>query len=189
MGTQALVITSVTPENGTVIKDSTDSVKVTLTADTAGGADNGDYTTCYYSSTGIGQYSQFQNTDSYHHSTDLRVPAGSYTYYIRCDSGGNLAEQAIAFTVQTDTQAPVVVRASHENTNLNIQTDEEAKCYYDVIDCNYNLSTGIAMTTSDGLTHSTTWVSGRTYYIKCADSFNNAPAVNQCSIILSPSQF
>ena len=47
---------------------------------------------------------------------------------------------------------------------------------------------GTSMSTSDGITQSTAWVAGETYYIKCQDSFGNQPAPDSCSIVLSASQ-
>ncbi|MDD5699727.1 MAG: hypothetical protein PHH00_00845 [Candidatus Nanoarchaeia archaeon] len=192
-GTQALVISSAGPVNGTLIKDSTDSVKVTLTAQTAAGFNQGQ-AVCSFSSTGTGRYTEFFNTNSYQHSHDLYLTNGTYTYYIRCfDMAGNYDEEAVNLAIETDRQAPTIVRVSHENANLNIKTDEEAECVYDIVDCNYPFDSGISMITSDGRTHLTNWVAGRTYYIKCRDLFTtpNEPAQDSCSAngILSTSQF
>ena len=189
IGTQPLAISSVTPTNGTLIKDSTQSVKVTLNVQTAAGQNQG-MATCYYSATGNdADYHQFSNTVSYQSSQDLWLPTGAYTYYVKCiDLGGNAAYSSVNFNVQTDTQAPNVVRATHDGANLDIQTDETATCVYDIVDCNYQFSDGTPMSTTDGITQSTSWVAGRTYYIKCSDSFGNQPGPNDCSIVLSPSQ-
>ncbi len=193
MGTQELAITSVSPANGTVIKDSTDSVKVTLNAATAAGYNQGQ-AYCEYSTSGSsGSYKIFDSdtaSQSYQHSTELWLPAGSYNYYIRCtDDGSNRDVETVNFQIEIDKEAPAVVRVSHENANLNIKTNEEAKCVYDIVDCSYPFDKGISMLTSaDKKSHTTSWVAGRTYYIKCKDSFGNNPQ-NDCSITLSPSQF
>jgi hypothetical protein len=189
MGTQSLAISSVTPSNGTLIKDSTLSVKVVLGVQTNAGQNQGQ-ATCYYSPTGSGSdYLQFSSTASYQGAQDLWLPSGAYTYYIKCvDLGGNAAYSSVHFNVQTDTQSPEVVRATHDGGNLNIQTNEKATCVYDIVDCTYPSEDGNSMSTTDGLTHSTSWVAGRTYYIKCSDSFGNQPAPNSCNIVLSPSQ-
>ena len=189
MGTQPLGISMVTPSNGTLIKDSTQSVKVTLGVQTNAGQNQGQ-AICYYSPTGNGaDYLMFSTTNSYQSAQDLYLPSGAYTYYIKCvDLGGNAAYSSINFNVQTDTQAPNVVRATHDGANLDIQTDEKATCVYDIVDCTYPFENGNAMSTTDGLTHATSWVAGRTYYIKCQDSFGNQPDPNSCSIVLSPSQ-
>lgn len=189
VGTQALAITSVTPANGTLIKDSTDRVKVVFTAQTSAGYDNGRATCSYKKSTATGAYTQFDNTNSYQHSTELSLSNRTYIYNIRCfDDGNNLDEEAIQFDVEVDETSPNVVRASHENNNLKIKTDEEARCVYDIVDCNYPFDNGISMTTTNGFSHTTVWISGRTYYIKCEDYYNNNPQTS-CSRILSTSQF
>lgn len=189
-GTQTLAITDVSPIDGTVIKGATNSVQVTLTATTADGADNG-VSTCSYSPTGSSNsFTDFPGTESYQHSVNIWLQAGNYpNYHIKCvDSGGNSDEKTISFSVETDTSPPQVVRASHENANLNIKTNEEATCVYDIVDCNYPFTKGIAMTTADKLTHTTGWVAGRTYYIKCKDSFNTEPISGMCTAILSSSE-
>jgi hypothetical protein len=188
IGTQPLVINSATPANGTTIKDSTQSIKVTLNVQTSAGQSQGQ-ATCYYDpSTDPSGYKMFSNTNSYQSSQDLWLTSGAYNYNIKCvDLGGNAAYTSVNFNVQTDTQAPNVVRASHDGANLNIQTDEQATCVYDIVDCTYPFDGGTSMSSGDGLTFSTAWVAGRTYYIKCQDSFGNQPAPNSCSIILSPS--
>ena len=189
-GTKTLAITAVGPADGIVIKGATNSVKVTLTATTAEGSDNG-ASTCSYSQTGSpNSFTNFPGVASYQHSVNIWLQAGSYpNYHIRCvDAGGNGDEKTVSFSVETDTSPPIVVRASHESSNLNIKTNEEATCVYDIVDCNYPFTRGIAMTTSDKLTHTTPWVAGRTYYIKCKDSFNTEPNANTCTAILSSSQ-
>lgn len=188
IGTQPLIISSVTPANGTTIKDSTQSVKATLTVQTSAGQNQGQ-ATCYYDpSSDPAGYKQFSGPSSYQNSQDLWLSSGAYNYNIKCvDAGGNAAYTSVNFNVETDTQPPNVVRASHDGANLNIQTNEQSTCVYDIVDCTYPFDGGTSMSSADGVTFSTAWVAGRTYYIKCQDSFGNAPAPNSCSIILSPS--
>jgi hypothetical protein len=189
MGTEPLVISSVSPTNGTLIQDSTDNVKVTLNVQTSGGQNQGQ-ATCYYSSTGNGEdWTQFAGPASYQNSEDLYLPSGSYTYYIKCvDLAGNAAYSSAYFNVQTVTQPPGIISATHQSANLVIQTNVNSTCVYDIVDCTYPISGGTAMSTSDGITFSTPWVAGQTYYIKCEDSFSNQPAPNTCTIVLSPSE-
>lgn len=190
-GTQALSIVSVSPNN-TLIKDSTDSIKVTFHVQTAAGSEGDGTATCEYKdTTGSNNYVPFDNTgDSYISSHEIRLPTGDYSFPIKCvDPAGNAYYSLTTFEVESDREWPVVVRASHDNTNLNIKTNEEATCVYDVVDCNYE--SGTPMTTVDGITHVTKWISGRTYYVKCKDSFGNEPTINSCSVngVLSTSQF
>jgi hypothetical protein len=190
IGTQSLAITSANPNNNILIKGSSDPLKVTLTVQTSAGSHNDGTSTCYYNNTlSTNKYVPFDNTNSYQSSHEIWLTTGNYVYPIKCvDSAGNAAYSQVDFRVEIDHEAPLVVRASHENANLNIKTNEEAKCVYDIVDCNYPLANGISMPTTGSLTHSAGWVGGRTYYIKCKDLFNNEPSPNSCSAILSSSQ-
>jgi len=189
IGTQPLVIDEIAP-NGT-IKDSTDSIKVTLEAETSAGANEG-RATCSYSSSGeSATYVKFQNTDSHTHSTNLWLEPGSYSYFIRCiDSAGNSDTEQTSFIVESDTQTPVVVRAYRESNYMNIITNEEAECVYSDnanVGCSYLFEPdGISMQNSEGNKHQTAWNPSKTFYIKCQDEFGNQPAPNACSIVVSP---
>jgi len=187
MGSQPLVIDSVTPNNAT-IKDSTTVVNVTLTAKTSAGYNEGQ-ATCYFSDTGeTDSYIMFLNTNSYQHTQVLYLPQGNYTYWIKCiDLGGNADEKQINFNVEVDNKAPVVVRAYKDTGNLRIVTDEPATCVYDTVDCNYLFSDGTKMSsTADQLSSYTTWNTQTNFYIKCEDKYGNQPLPNSCTIVLRP---
>lgn len=186
-GTEELVISEVSPNN-TLIKGSSDSIKVTLEATTNAGANNG-AAVCGYSTTGnYNDYALFLNTETHSHTTDVWLGEGSYNYYIQCfDEGGNVAEEAITFDVEKDTSGVTVVRAFKKSNNLRIITDEEATCVYDTVEsCLYNFEDGLAMTSHDNLNHFVDWDSDTTYSIKCEDEFGNRPAPNTCSIEVQP---
>jgi len=82
IGTKPLIIADAGP-NGTV-RDSTDTVKVTLTAETQAGYLDGESTCSYSELTDPRVYIEFFNTDSFTHSTDLFLADGDYDYQIRC---------------------------------------------------------------------------------------------------------
>lgn len=188
IGTKPLVVSYVEP-NGT-IKDSTEAVKVTLKAKTLGGYQEGN-STCYYNTTGDTEGIMFFNTNSYLHSQDLWLPAGQYTYSIKCvDLGGNADTKEIKFKVETDTASPIVVRAYNEESNLKIITNEPSSCVYGTNDCEYDILDGIIMSSIDDneTQHYTSWDTSKTFYIKCKDKYGTSPYPNQCSIILKPSQ-
>jgi len=190
-GTQPLVIDEVSPNN-TIIRDSTNSIKVTFKAKTSAGFNNGD-SICYSSDTGnSGTYVKFSNTESYKHETNLWLGEGNYDYFVRCiDSAGNADTEKINFTIETDTEAPIVVRAFHQETSLKLITDENATCVYDNFDCNYAFEDGIGFTETGakgGIEHSTEWTLDKNFYVKCADEFGNQPAPNECNIIVRPSE-
>ena len=190
-GTQPLVLDSVGPDNVT-IRDSTDVIKVTLTAKTSAGYKNGEATCSFSNKKSSDSFIDFYNTGSYNHSQDLYLASGDYTYYIKCtDLGGNTVMNSTSFTVESDTTAPTVVRAYHQEGYLKLVTDENATCVYDSFDCNYDFNDGIAFTetgANGGVEHSTDWTLDKDFYVKCADEFGNQPAPNECSIIVRPSE-
>jgi hypothetical protein len=187
LGSRDLVITKIEP-NGT-ISDSTNVIKVTLKAETFAGSNEGE-ALCYFSATEDGNFGQFFKTGTNKHSQDFYLPEGDYTYYVRCiDSGGNSDQSSTSFTVDSDTESPVIVRAYHEGNFLNIITDEEASCVYSATTqnaCNYLFEDGIPMTSLEANKHQTVWNAQKTYYIKCMDDFGNPPSSNACSIVVRP---
>ena len=185
IGTRPLVIDSVGPNE--TIKDSTDIVKVTLEVETSAGYKEGE-SSCYFSNTGAeNSFVKFLDTESYQHSQDLWLPEGDYTYHIKCvDLGGNLDSATTSFTIETDTQAPVVVRAFHETTFLKLITNEKAECVYSTDDCSYLFEDGIEMNVVGDTGHTTNWDPNTSFYIKCQDEFGNRPFPDQCSIRVRP---
>ena len=192
-GTQPLVITSVTP-NSTTITDSTQSVKVTLTAITSAGFNKGNaYCSFKNTADSDSSYALFYSDSSssqYQHSQDLYLNAGSYDYTIKCCDiaplSGNCATQETTFNVETDFQPPTIIRVYNNNNQLEIVTDEKAQCVYGTNDCNYDFKDGVAFTTTDNIEHTTDWNTNSNFYIKCQDSFGNLPAPDQCSLIVRP---
>lgn len=192
IGTQPLHISSFGPDNET-IKDSTNQIKVTLTAETSAGEDEG-VATCEYSDTGNSvDYVAFSNTQSFKHSTNLWLDQGDYNYYLRCyDNAGNSDNAQISFSVESDTNAPVTVLVYKEADQLKVITDEPSQCVYTNFGCDYLFEDGIEMSTVEGglgEEHFTEWNSNRNVYIKCKDEFENRPSPNQCNIIVRPYDF
>lgn len=183
IGTQPLILDKVGP-NGTV-KDATESVKVTLTAKTTAGYKEG-LSVCAYSETEDGSYIDFFDTNSYEHSQDLYLGEGTYEYWIKCtDLGGNSDKKSVEFTVDSDSEAPNVVRTYYEENYLKLVTNEKAECVYGISTCNYLFDDGLAMTSgSAGETHYTDWDTKKTLYIKCKDEFGNEPSPSACSMVV-----
>lgn len=187
-GTQPLVLESVGPNN--TIKDSTNTIKVTLTAKTSAGYKEGK-AICYYKESSLSEtnYVQFFNTNSHEHSQNLWLSEGTYNYDIKCqDLGGNTQERTIQFKVDSDNSAPNVVRAYNEANYLKIITNEEAECVYDTSNCNYPLEEGLLLSNEgyNSTEHYTEWNTNLIYYIKCKDSYDNQPSPDVCSIIARP---
>ncbi|MFH1917941.1 MAG: hypothetical protein ABIJ14_02450, partial [Nanoarchaeota archaeon] len=192
IGTQPLVITDVEPEEDEVVKDSTEIVKVTLEAETAAGYNEGD-ATCYYSDTGDDNdyvmffYESGMDNINYKHTQDLYLPEGDYEYFIKCiDLGGNTDIVATYFIVESDSEAPIIVRAYHEESYLKLITDEEAECVYDSLNCNYLFDDGIKLTEIDEVNHFTDWDTKINFYVKCRDIYGNQPNPDECSMVVRP---
>ncbi len=193
-GTRQLVIDSVEPTTGSVIKDATSKVNVKLKAHTSSGYKDGQAWCFFKSSTDTYELNcnlngpgLFSNTNSFQHSQDLWLAEGEYTYQIRCcDLGGNSDTEETTFTVDTDREAPIVVRLYKDVSKLKIVTDEKANCFYSTSDCTYNIDEGIKFTSTNGIDHFTEWNTNNNLYIKCKDSFGSQPAPNECTIVARP---
>ena len=185
IGTKPLVIDEILPNE--TVSDASENVKVTLEVETSAGYKEGE-AICYYSDTDVDEeYVQFFETNSYKHTQDLYLTEGDYVYYIKCvDLGGNTDTGTAEFDVDSDSEAPIVVRAYHEETYLKIVTDEEAECVYDTTDCTYLFDDGIKMTVVDEVNHFTDWNTETSTYIKCRDPYGSEPVANECSIIVRP---
>jgi len=186
-GTETLVIDDAGPNE--TVSDSTEAVKVTLTAKTSGGYKEGE-SICYYKDKDASDqlYVEFFNTGTYTHSTDLYLAEEDYQYIIRCvDLGGNSDKWQVNFTVESDSEAPVVARAYKEENYLKIVTSENATCVYDTASCNYLFEDGLPMNTgTEGDNHFVDWSTKTKFYIKCKDDFGNQPATDKCSAIVRP---
>ena len=192
VGTQPLILSSVGP-NGTM-RDSTPEIKVTLTAKTLAGFNEGEaiceYSeSCYIESGSKENFvDKFYNTGGYEHSQELWISEGDYECVIRCiDLGGNSDTKITSFKVEIDNTAPTIVRAYREDEYLKIITNEGSECVYGVDDCNYLFADGIKMNKLEDINHYTSWDSKKTLYIKCADEYGNRPIPeNKCSLIVKP---
>lgn len=186
LGTIPLVVNEVGPNE--TVRDNSDPVRTTLTAETSAGAGEG-FATCYYKESGEEEsaYVEFFNTGTNIHSQDLFLEEGDYEYNIRCiDLGGNADEERVEFFVESDSESPIVVRVFREENQLKLITDEEAECVYDVLSCNYLFDDGISLTTLSEVNHFAEWDSSRNLYVKCRDVYGNQPNPSQCSIVAKP---
>ena len=165
-----LQIDSIFPKDE--IKGGDEPTSIDLEIKTSGGADNG-ISTCYYK--WGNDWIQFMNTFSNSHKQEgLNLMKGNYYIPIKCeDVAENTAYGNAIFNLKIDTSSPIVVRAYNGGGNLKLITDESAKCYYDFNRCNFNINNASSITPAYSTKHSTRWESGRTYYIKCKDLFDN----------------
>ena len=192
IGTKELVIDSVKPNNE-IIRDSTEEVKVTLEVKTSSGANKGE-SLCYYkeSDESENSYVPFitSNKYSYQHTQVLDyLGEGNYNYDIKCcDVGGNCDTESISFSVETDFEAPKIIRIYREASDLKLITDEKAECVYDTKSCNYVFENGIKISSFDKVQHNIGWSTQDTLYVKCKDEFDVQPSASECTIIVRPSE-
>jgi hypothetical protein len=188
IGTRDLVIDSISPKDGDLIKDSTQSVKVTLDVKTSAGYKDGEATCSYSDTSGTNsRYVLFANTNSYQSTQDLWLDTGSYDYTIKCcDLGGNCKTETTSFDVETDSESPRIIRIYNDVNLLKLVTIENAECVYDTTSCSYNFEDGLSMTSSDSREHSTEWNVNDVFYIKCKDEYGNQPSPDECSLIARP---
>jgi hypothetical protein len=188
IGTKGLAIDSVKPSNET-IKDSTDNVKVTVSVRTSQGYKDGEsYCSIkeFGASASVPFFSDLEPT--YQHTQPLDLISGDYTYEITCcDIGLNCDSETIEFSVETDFEAPMVVRAYNEGNSLKLITNEKSECVYDTTSCSYSFEDGIAISSSDDKEHTLDWDTEKTFFIKCKDEFDGQPSAGDCTIIVRPS--
>jgi hypothetical protein len=181
---------SVKPSSET-IKGSTTLVPVYLEVTTDNGYNFGD-STCYYGTSKTNINVPFLETGTNKHKQRQDLPSGTYTYYVKCvDLGGNSDTKETRFKVEVDQQAPKVIRAFNYEGQLVAKTDEISSCSYNTVagtGCNFRINEGSIMPYDNSTEHSTEWVVGKTFYIKCIDSSGNEPAPDDCSITVKTIQ-
>ena len=176
LSSSALNITSILPSGK--IMGGVEPFTIDLEAETSGGAN--DKATCYYSFDNS-IFSRFKNTDSTSHSQSFnQMITGDYVIYVKCvDIAGNIATAETSFSLEIDTKTPKVIRAYSSSGILHIITDEDSECAYSTKSCNFIYDNETKMD-GYGKEHTTSIISGKTYYIKCKDLYNNLPG--GCSI-------
>jgi len=116
--------------------------------------------------------------------------ASRYNLCVKCRDGFKIeAVDDVDFTVLVDTTNPEVIRMYHDTMvgdYLVIETSEESNCVYALSSASYNFTDGNEMTTSDNYLHAAYWQVGSPYYIKCMDTWDNWPGMNDYTIIIHP---
>ncbi len=167
-----LSIDSMFPQG--IIERNAEPVSLDLEIKTSGGAENGE-AVCKYQ--WGGDWIEFKDTFSNIHKQEgLNLIRGKYEIPVKCeDSAGNIVFDKINFELKIDNSAPKVIRAYYEGNELVIITDEKAECYSSFSTCDFNLETEEIqdMTTALSDEHSIYWKTGKTYHIKCKDSWDN----------------
>ena len=175
-----------TISSGGTFAEGFEPISIEMKVKTSGGAKDGK-AECYWGVLEDGSRWRFYDTFSNIH-TQILTPRfrGTHTNYITCqDEAENIVNSVAEFTINVDSDAPKVVRAYQEGGSLKLITNENAKCYYDLKRCNFNLEDGNSMTTAFSTMHTVIWNPSLTYYVKCKDLFENINI--DCAIKIIPS--
>jgi len=186
LGTQDLKIVSVKPEEGSVIKGSSDVVSVFLKVETSAGYNLGDSWCSFGISNSSKDMAKMFETGSNKHEQRQDLIEGEYTYYFECvDLGGNRDSAKTTFRVDVDNDEPKVTRIFKIGDKLRINTNENSTCTYSLKDCNFDLDEGLKMPPANSTEHEVV-AEDQKYYVKCRDEYGNEPLSNECSIIIRP---
>lgn len=194
VGTEALEIKRISPAGNETLKESTYPVEVEIVVDTIAGFEDGK-SNCEYSLTGDeGDYEQFVGDTSFEnflHTQPLWFEDGKQTVYVKCiDLGGNVAYGNTTFEVEVDNQAPLIIRARHQEGYMMVVTNEEAECVYDTVECDFKFEDGLKMRSPpEADYHFADWNTNVDYYVKCMDVYGNKPLQSECSIIVKAADF
>ncbi|MBU2637496.1 MAG: hypothetical protein KJ955_00835 [Nanoarchaeota archaeon] len=169
-GSDALNITSVSPEGDLYTKD------VTMKVTTVKGAENGK-ANCGYSNTDVpfGSMIAFATTgESRHEQVFTDMGKGDYTFYISCmDIAGNEAKESTSFKVTVDSDPPALLSVYVDSIfgTLHLEFDEAATCEYTTDRPAFSMGEGTPIATNTTVHEAQ--ISGSVFYVKCKDIFDN----------------
>ena len=188
-----LKIDSMRPDNETLIFGN-EPASVKLEVSTSGGIDGS--STCKYA---IAADYLVLTGDAFippgvkDHSVVLQLFGGEHDLFVQCvDDAGNMAEKLGKFNVHIDIQPPIVTRVYDQSGSLVVITNENSECAFTVgtesrvnrgNKCNFDFDDGnITLMSGNQLTHSTSFDSTLTHYIKCKDTYGNLAGT--CNLIV-----
>lgn len=185
-GSNPLKLTTILPNK--TVYGGTSPMRVELKAETLQGCDN-NKAVCFYSPTGNeNSYIMFYDTDQTGgiHTQMLDLYEGEHTYFVKCvDAGGNVAEGNTTFTLDIDTDSPIVTRAYFDDSDyLTIVTARDSTCSYTTESCNFVFEEGQTTSYPNSPYHKLSTEDDKSYFIKCTDEFRAEPV--NCSIIVKP---
>ncbi len=183
---QPLVIESLNPSDKGVLTFGTEPASVEIKIKTSGGGYHGNAECLYLMND---RWIALKNTfDDDHSQTFNQMSSGKKTLRVMCrDILGNSANKSSEFEIKIDNTAPEIVRAYYELGKLKLITNEPAVCYYDFYRCNFNTENATSMSIGLSTSHFTNWIAGKTYHIKCVDTWKNWKS--ECSKIIRPGEF
>jgi len=190
-----LEISSVTPTEDQTFKKSfgEGANKISFSIGVTGGLNNDGLSKCDWTLDSLESIAFLDNPASTHNLdfdySTLRP--GSHVMKFNCkDDGENSAMNQRQFNIDVDRTAPIVIRVSKEGSNLVITTNEDAVCYYDnatLPSCSFIPAQVEKIDGTYVTSHSFSFNSDKTYYIKCEDPFKNSN--NGCAIIVKGTNF
>lgn len=178
-----LKIRSVTPTPGSAFYYPLTEMPINITVETMMGCNQGQ-ATCYLKQKNqatnefpTGDGAMFENTNNISGKSSqlLRLGNGTYTYLITCeDEAGHTTNTTTNFTVNIDTEAPVVARQYTDNNNqLHVITSYNTTCRYTTQEaqgCDFEFNEGLNMSQQGQREHLLNIPDkSKTYYIKCQD--------------------
>lgn len=181
---EQLLITELSPSGEVVTGQA--NMNISLVAVTSGGAFNGQ-AACRWKAGDSENLSSvpfvnFSQTGSnIHRQTLANRTEGTYYSFAACrDSAGNTANASSSFTLIIDSHEPIITRINDKSkTNLQIKTDENAKCYASfnkTLGCYFNTANSTLLSGFEKI-HLTPWKEDKVYYIRCMDFFDNEACV------------
>ncbi len=171
--------------SGGTIVNGFEPISVELEVKTSGGIDNG-ISTCYWGSGLITPL--FETYSNIHKQLLTGRMRGGYKIQIKCqDDAENTVLGDIEFTIDVDSEPPVIIDNSTEGNNLILTTDEDAECYYNLDTCNFNFENGTSITTMYSTTHTIYGLNPRlNYHVKCEDMWGNKNP--GCAIVIGQTE-
>ncbi len=182
-GSSGLVMKNLRPNDS--ISGSVNPLPVELYVETLFGCNMG-RAVCSWSDDGD-NFIQFFDTNKADgiHTQRLDLGKGNYKYNVKCiDEGGNLVEDSVSFSVDIDSNPPMIARVYEENEMLKVVTARDSECSYSFDSCDFEFSDGVEMPYGNTSIHVAEWNKDKIYYIKCRDEYIDASA--DCSIVVRP---
>jgi hypothetical protein len=191
-GTKALQISSLKPEKGSTIAGCTLAPRALVEVETVEGSDDGN-ATCLWSNVSYEQgMTQFTQTNSNSHATNVSVSPGLNNIYVECyDNALNKARNMTTFSVIADSLAPRIVRMYKDGGSLALRTSEPSVCAFNYFFGNKTNSCSFVANdtmrakrfTSSGTEHTTEW-DNLPWYVKCYDACGNGGLkTDPCTVI------
>lgn len=173
---EALRIDSTLPTEGVVReRPITKAAPLTLKVITGGGAYNG-VSTCRFSFEGNYWKDDFlENSKTHEYQITSNISNGNYSVKFTCeDKAGNEAEKVLNFFVDIDSSAPVIISQNRAGENLEIETNEDAECYYRNDRAQFSTTDATSITTGFDTKHTIRdYASWMNYYVRCKDLYGN----------------